>query len=147
VWRNLGLAFALVLAPVAASAQVDMSAPPSESTLPQPDHVQRDPVETMFDNFSISLIAAQKCKPPPDALMNRFVQNLMIVQQVAVNHYRKLLPDKSVNDVVEMLNTRVQNLDAATTSAIQAKGCTDPEIVKLVETFSVNASIDFSAQR
>ena len=133
--------------PAAATAQVDLTAPPSDEAAPPPagpSGTQRDPITTMFDNFSISLVAAHTCRPPNETMMTLFMQNLMIVQQITINHYRELVPDKSVDEITEMLNTRVQNLDTVVNDAIQAKGCTDPEIVKLVDSFDVNAKVDFT---
>jgi hypothetical protein len=147
VWRKSLLLVLLALgAPALASAQVDLTAPPSEDAVPAPgpSGTQRDPITTMFDNFSISLVSAHRCRPPNETMMTLFMQNLMIVQQITVNHYRTLVPDKSVDEITEMLNRRVQNLDTVVNDAIQSKGCTDPEIVKLVDSFDVNAKVDFT---
>jgi hypothetical protein len=41
------------------------------------------------------------------------------------------------------MNERVEKLDTVVNGAIQAQGCTHPEIVKLVESFTVNANMQF----
>ena len=143
--RNALIALVLAAAPVAASAQVDMSAPPSESQSQAPDGgARRDPVITMFDNFSISGVVAGLCKPPDEATMSRFLRNLAVVQNATINQLRQRLPDKSPQEIVDVLKGRMQGLNNLATDAVQRKGCTDPEIAKLVEAFAYNASLDFS---
>ncbi len=142
--RTLFLIAALLAIPVAASAQVDLTAPPSDQPSAGALEGQRDPVTVMFDNFSISLVAAHRCRQPDEKTMTMFMQNLMIVQQVTIKHYREMLPEKSVDEITEMLNTRVQNLDTVITDAIQVNGCTSPEIAKMVDSFDVNARVDFT---
>ena len=138
--KSLLLMLLVLGSPVAANAQVDLTAPPSDGLLA----TNRDPITTMFDNFSISLVAAHRCRPPDEKTMTMFMQNLMIVQQITVNHYRKLVPDKSVDEITDMLNARVQNLDMLVNDAIQSKGCTDPEVAKMVDSFDANAKVDFA---
>ncbi len=140
------LALALLGVPAAANAQVDMSAPPSAAQSGQPDQTQRDPTITMFDNFSISGVVAGLCKPPDEATMGRFMRNLNVVHHATIRYMRQQMPDKSPKEIGDLLLNRMQNLNQVATSAVQQKGCTDPEIVKLLDTFTVNASLDFTKQ-
>jgi hypothetical protein len=133
---------------MAASAQVDMSAPPSESRSQAPGaEAHRDPVITMFDNFSISGVVAGLCKPPDEATMGRFLRNLAVVQSATLTQLRQRMPDKSPQEIADVLKGRMQGLNNLATDAVQRKGCTDPEIAKLVEAFNYNASLDFSKQQ
>ena len=147
--RN-GIILVLALLGAPAHAQVDMSAPPSEapSDAPagQPDQARRDPTITMFDNFSISGVVAGLCKPPDEATMGRFMRNLNVVHHATIRYMRQQMPDKSPKEIGDLLLNRMQNLNRLATSAVQQKGCTDPEMVKLIDTFTVNASLDFTKQ-
>jgi hypothetical protein len=135
----------LAALPGAALAQVDLSAPPSGEApgqeTPTVDH--RDPAMVMFDNYFISLVAARKCGNPDEATMSAFVRNLLIVQQIAIDSMKKQMPGKSNQEVAEVLNARAEKLDMLVNDAIQTKGCTSPEIGKLVDSFAVNAKMDF----
>ncbi len=126
-----------------------MDAPPSDS--PQadasPSSSQRDPLVTMFDNFAISGVVAGLCKPPEQALMTRFVGNFSVVQGQMIRRIRAQMPDKPVKEIGDMLQSRMQNLNQVATNAVQSKGCTDPEIVKLIDLFAVNASMDLAKQK
>ncbi len=144
--NSILLILALLGAPAAANAQVDMSAPPSDAPADQAAQPQRDPVITMFDNFSISGVVAGLCKPPDEATMGRFMSNLSVVHQVTIKQMRQQMPEKSAKEISDLLLSRMQNLNQVATSAVQQKGCTDPEIVKLVDTFTVNASLDLAKQ-
>lgn len=139
------LAVWLTALPGVAAAQVDMSAPPSGEA-PAPDALttdHRDPATIMFDNFFISLVAARKCGNPDEATMSAFVRNLLIVQQIATSSMKRQMPDKSTEQVAELLNARAEKLDMLANDAIQTKGCTSPEIGKLVDSFAVNAKMNF----
>jgi len=145
VSRNvIVLVLALLGAPAAANAQVDMSAPPSDAPAGQQAPAQRDPTITMFDNFSISGVVAGLCKPPDEATMGRFMRNLNVVHHVMIRQLRQQMPDKSPKEIGDILLNRMQNLNQVATSAVQQKGCTDPEIVKLLDTFTVNSSLDLT---
>jgi len=147
VSRNNILFLLLLLgAPAAANAQVDMSAPPSDAPADQPAQPQRDPIITMFDNFSISGVVAGLCKPPDEPTMGRFMRNLNVVHHATIRQMRQQMPDKSSKEISDLLLNRMQNLNQVATSAVQQKGCTDPEIVKLLDTFTVNASLDLTKQ-
>lgn len=140
--NGIVLILALLGAPAAANAQVDMSAPPSDAPADQPGQAQRDPTITMFDNFSISGVVAGLCKPPDEATMGRFMRNLNVVHYATIRRLRQQMPDKSAKEISDLLLSRMQNLNQVATSAVQQKGCTDPEIVKLIDTFTVNSSLD-----
>lgn len=140
------LAVALLGAPAAVSAQVDMSAPPSDAPAAQQGQAQRDPTITMFDNFSISGVVAGLCKPPDEATMGRFMRNLNVVHHATIRQLRQQMPEKSPKEITDLLLNRMANLNQVATSAVQRKGCTDPEIVKLIDTFTVNASLDLTRQ-
>lgn len=144
--NSILLILALLGAPAAANAQVDMSAPPSDAPADQPDQAQRDPIITMFDNFSISGVVAGLCKPPDEPTMGRFMRNLNVVHHATIRQMRQQMPDKSAKEISDLLLNRMQNLNQVATSAVQQKGCTDPEIVKLLDTFTVNASLDLTKQ-
>lgn len=136
--RAFAVAF-LLAASVPAAAQ---TAVPGESLAPGTQ--QRDAVTKAFDNFFISLVAARTCSSPDQATMERFFGNMLAIQQLAMNHYKELLPEKSEPEVIELLNARAEKLDGVVKSSIAAQGCTHPEIVKLVNSFEVNANMDFS---
>lgn len=104
-----------------------------------PGGAQRSPAVKMFDNFFISLVAARTCDNPDERTMSMFFRNMLIVQKLATDFYTKALPDKSEAEINTLLNARAEKLDSVVKSSIAAKGCTDPEIIKLVQSFDVNA--------
>lgn len=144
--NSIILILALLGAPAAAHAQVDMSAPPSDEPADQTGQAQRDPLITMFDNFSISGVVAGMCRPPDEATMGRFMRNLSVINQAMITQMRQQMPEKSAKEIGDLLLARMQNLNHAAAGAVQQKGCTDPEIVKLLDTFTVNASLDLTKQ-
>ncbi len=138
--KGRAIAIALLLAvSLPAAAQTEA---PGESLTPGTQ--ERDAVTKAFDNFFISLVAARTCGSPDQTTMERFFGNMLAIQQLAVNHYKELLPDKSEPEIIELLNARAEKLDGVVKSSIAAQGCTHPEIVKLVNSFQVNANMDFS---
>jgi len=135
--------------PATSLAQVDLSRPPDGAVEEQapaaPGAAPRDKVIVMFDNFFISLVAASKCADPKpdDATMTAFTRNMVIVQRIATSHYKNQLPDKSIEEITALLDARAERLDTIINDAIQAKGCTDPQIARMVESFDANAKVQF----
>ncbi|MEN3974328.1 hypothetical protein [Emcibacter sp. SYSU 3D8] len=138
---------ALLGASTAASAQVDLTAPPTEVPSGEAGQAQRDPTITMFDNFSISGVVAGMCKPPDEATMGRFMQNLDVVHQLTLRHMHQQMPDKSSKEIGDILLSRMRSLNQLASGAVQTKGCTDPEIIRLVDAFAANAALDFSTKQ
>jgi hypothetical protein len=104
----------------------------------------RDRIVMLFDNFFVSLVAAKKCDEPDDRTMKMFVHNLVVVQNMTLRHYKEQLPDRSGGELAEMLNARAEALDRGINREIASKGCTDPNIIGLVDLFDRHARMDFT---
>ncbi len=102
----------------------------------------RAPTVQMFDNFFLSLVAVRLCDNPEQRMMNMFTRNLLIVQEITVSYFQNELPDQSRAQIFDMINNRALALDQTIKSTIAENGCTDPEVINLVNMFDVHARMD-----
>lgn len=106
----------------------------------------RDPAIRMFDNFFLSLVAARLCDNPDERTLGMFTKNLLIVQEATIGYYKTHLPDRSRDDIFEIMNNRAMALDQGIKATIAEKGCAHSDVINLVNLFDIHAHMDLAGK-